>query len=273
MINLIFIFLIVIAVFSLLKDLLFKTDPSSHPLKVTCPYCKTKHTFSHDGLWHCPSCHKGYEIKLGLVHKIDHHVTPEIRLMVELFAKVTKSDGVVTKREIRVVDRLIKTHYRPDERQLFKIRELFNEAKQSMVGYESIIQKLHRTLSRNEDERLRVLDDLFQIALADNPLDERQEAILSFATKEFRVSKSFDAIRAKYIPEVSRHYLILECSEHDSLDTIKKNYRRLIKEHHPDRYVHQNASKDFIIMANQKIKEIHHAYEVITQAKKTNQAQ
>lgn len=272
MFNLIFIILIIIAALNLLKDLLFAKKAASGHLKVACPYCKTKKDYPDDGLWHCPSCKKSFEIKLGLAHKLDRHVPEETRLMVELFAKVTKSDGIVTKREIRVVDRIIKAHYQPNERQLFKIREFFNTAKQSTTGYETLIHRLHKSLQKGEAERLKVLDYLFEIALADNPLDTRQEAIISYAANAFEVTKSFKAIRAKYVPEVSKHYLILECSEQDSLDTIRKNYRRLIKEHHPDRLIHQNASKEFIIMANQRIKEIHQAYEIITQSKKANEA-
>lgn len=272
MVNLIFFILIMIAVINLVKDLLFAKKAASGNFWVACPYCKTKKDYPNDGLWHCTSCKKSFEIKLGLAHKLERHVPEETRLMVELFAKVTKSDGIVTKREIRVVDRIIKAHYQPNERQLFKIRELFNTAKQSTLGYETLIHKLHKVLPKEESARVKVLDYLFEIALADNPLDARQEAIITYASKVFEVKTGIDTIRAKFIPEVSKHYLILECSEQDSLDTIRKNYRRLIKEHHPDRLIHQNASKEFIILANQKIKEIHQAYEFITQSKKANQA-
>lgn len=188
--------------------------------------------------------------------------------MVELYAKVTKSDGVVTKQEIQVVDRLIKSHYQPSNEQMIHVRSLFNTSKNTSMGYETLINRLKQVLPNQESLRLRILDDLFQIALADDPLDHRQESLIFYTAEQLHVSSSFKKIRARYIPEILQHYSILESKETDSLDTIKKNYRRLIKEHHPDRYMHQEQSPDFIQLANQKIKDIHQAYDIITKSKK-----
>jgi len=52
----------------------------------------------------------------------------------------------------------------------------------------------------------------------------------------------------------TNHYKILECDRNDTLDTIKKNYRRLILKHHPDK--NDGNSSTFI--------QINKAYETIT---------
>lgn len=50
------------------------------------------------------------------------------------------------------------------------------------------------------------------------------------------------------------NYKILECDRHDTLDTIKRNYRRLILKHHPDK---NNGDSSRFIRINK-------AYETIT---------
>lgn len=264
MIHLIFTIMILAVCISLVKDFL----PHLWPAKMVCPDCQSTQGSVQNDVWTCRFCKKAFPIKTSLFNqKIESAISPEIRLVVTLYAKVTKLDGVVTKQEIQVVDRLIKSHYRPTEKQLVKIRMLFNSTKGTPTGAEVIIHKLERMLPEGDPLRVRILDDLFQIAMADNPLDDRQEHLIFKASQLFHISNFYPAIRKRYIPEVDKHYLILECSETDSLETIKKNYRRLIKQHHPDRFVHHENATDIIQMANQKIKEIQQAYETVRRSK------
>ncbi|WEG13160.1 TerB family tellurite resistance protein [Pullulanibacillus sp. KACC 23026] len=268
MIQLLFVILILITSVSLLKDVFGWASFTSSPKSATCPTCQNKMKKT-GGTWTCSSCQSTlYKNKVSASHTQPlARVTKEMRLVVELFAKMTKSDGIVTKQEILVVDRLLKSTYQPSDRQLAELRRLFNLAKQTPDGYPSILQQLHLVLPKSESERIQLIDHLFQIALADNPIDDRQNAIISHAADVLKVSTPFKQIRARYIPEITRHFILLGCSESDSIETIKKNYRRLIKEYHPDRHLHKQSSPDFIQKANQKIKDIHQAYEAITQYK------
>ncbi|WKB35782.1 DnaJ domain-containing protein [Terrilactibacillus sp. S3-3] len=56
------------------------------------------------------------------------------------------------------------------------------------------------------------------------------------------------------------------CQKGDSAEKIKKNYRRLIKENHPDRLLSQGASDEAINQANKKVAEIKKAYERVMAA-------
>ena len=46
-------------------------------------------------------------------------------------------------------------------------------------------------------------------------------------------------------------------------DEVKKAYRRLIREHHPDTLIAKGCRKNFIEMANQKMAAINAAYDQI----------
>lgn len=62
---------------------------------------------------------------------------------------------------------------------------------------------------------------------------------------------------------MDRYYEVLESSKTDSLDTIKKNYRRLIKEYHYDSIASKGLPEDMLEFAQKKTQELNEAYSVI----------
>ncbi|MFT7004022.1 MAG: hypothetical protein ACJAWW_001374 [Sulfurimonas sp.] len=64
-----------------------------------------------------------------------------------------------------------------------------------------------------------------------------------------------------------RYYTTLESSKNDSFDTIKKNYRRLIKEFHYDSIASKGLPKDMLDFAEEKTKELNEAYAFIKKLK------
>jgi DnaJ-domain-containing protein 1 len=271
--SLMLIILISYGIFRVVKDLITHFSHShsdrAASTQIRCPYCKTKQPIPHDGLRSCQICKKVFEVGGGSVSGLK--IPADMALVVEVFAKFTKADGRVTKKEIRLVDQLIKQHFQPSEKQLFKIRELFNVAKSTSAGYEALLHKLQSALPRQSQGHLTFLHSLFQLAQLDGGPHEAQEKIVQFAVRALKVdAQDYAQIKAKYSNDLDLHYRLLNCKKTDSLETIKKNYRQLIKEHHPDRYMSQHVSPDFIVLANQRIQDIHRAYQVITRYRKAN---
>ncbi|MEZ4693515.1 MAG: DnaJ domain-containing protein [Aliarcobacter sp.] len=58
-------------------------------------------------------------------------------------------------------------------------------------------------------------------------------------------------------------YDILGSKPSDDDATLKKNYRNLVKKHHPDIISGQGATQSIIDEATQKLQEINEAYEII----------
>lgn len=59
------------------------------------------------------------------------------------------------------------------------------------------------------------------------------------------------------------YYKILGCTPDDSFHTIKKRYRRLIKEYHPDRQYMNPENESIRARALRKFMEIQEAYEMV----------
>jgi len=67
---------------------------------------------------------------------------------------------------------------------------------------------------------------------------------------------------------IDKYFEILESSKNDSLDTIKKNYRRLIKEYHYDSIASKGLPEDMLKFAEEKTKELNEAYGAVKNYKK-----
>jgi len=78
----------------------------------------------------------------------------------------------------------------------------------------------------------------------------------NYSNREF----SFDSL--------DKYYEILESSKNDSLETIKKNYRRLIKEYHYDSLASRGLPEDMLQFAKEKTQELNEAYDAVKKDKK-----
>jgi len=67
---------------------------------------------------------------------------------------------------------------------------------------------------------------------------------------------------------IDRYYETLESSKNDSLETVKKNYRRLMKEYHYDSIVSKGLPEDMLQFAKEKTQELNEAYDAVKKDKK-----
>lgn len=63
--------------------------------------------------------------------------------------------------------------------------------------------------------------------------------------------------------QMQHYYEELESSPQDSFDVIKKNYRRLMKEHHYDSLVSKGLPKEMLEFSQEKTKRLNEAYAAI----------
>jgi hypothetical protein len=65
------------------------------------------------------------------------------------------------------------------------------------------------------------------------------------------------------VNKMAEYYAELECSESDEFSVVKKNYRRLMKEHHYDSLVSKGLPKDMLEFSEEKTKRLNEAYAAI----------
>jgi len=180
-----------------------------------------------------------------------------------ILGKIAKADGVVTPDELEVVDDFINGMKIAETEKQFA-KQVFNEAKNSSYSIEDFASQFYQINSRQPAVLVSFLDVLFRVAAADKVLHPAEEDALVRVKNIFRISdKQFNDIKSVYFTEVDRYYKLLNCAADSSNEEIKKSYKRLVRDFHPDTIVSKGLPEEFSEFAAARFREIQEAYEKI----------
>lgn len=184
--------------------------------------------------------------------------------MIALSAKMAKADGVVTQDEVRAFHQIFEIP--SAERR--NVARLYDLAKQDVAGFESYAERMaglcgsgHANCAMLED----ILDGLFHIAKADGLVHEREGRFLHRVAEIFRIEEShYQSILARHahIGDADP-YLILGIERGSPIAVVKKRYRTLVADNHPDKLIARGLPEEFIKIATTRIAAINAAYEMI----------
>ena len=184
--------------------------------------------------------------------------------VIALSAKMAKADGVVTETEIKAFQEV----FDYPEEEAKNVARLYNLAKQDVSGYEAYAEKLSGLCSSGKPNcpvLENVLDGLFHIAKADGAIHEQEMSFLQNVAQIFRMpEEKFERITARHVYIEGRDpYIVLGVSRKDDFQTIRKHYRSLVNEHHPDRLIARGMPSSFHVIANDRMARFNAAYAAI----------
>jgi DnaJ like chaperone protein len=183
--------------------------------------------------------------------------------VIVLCAKMAKADGQVTPNEIAAFKRIFQIP--PEEQE--NVGRLFNEARKEATGFEPYAQQIASLFAHQPAVLEEILGALFLIAKADgvvhpNELQFVQQVamIFGFGPHEFERLKAIHLGSGDKEPDA---YEVLGINRKASDADVKKAYRKLIRENHPDALTAQGMPQEFIDLANEKMATINAAYDRI----------
>lgn len=181
--------------------------------------------------------------------------------VIVLGAKMAKADGVVTRDEVDA----FKQVFRIPPEDVKAVGRLFDQAKKDARGYEPYARQMARLFRDDPAVLEQLLDALFHIAKADDQYHPAEQAFLEHVAELFGFDKTtFRRIQAKHtIAPANDPYAILGVQPDASDEEVKRAYRKLVREHHPDTLVAQGLPKEFIDQANEELAKINIAYDTI----------
>jgi DnaJ like chaperone protein len=178
--------------------------------------------------------------------------------LIALAAKMAKSDGVVVDQEIKAFEQVVSI---PPEDHV-RVQRLFDLAKGTTEGFEAYARQINE-LFRDEPTLLEdVLDGLFHIAKADGAVHQAEFAYVKQVAEIFGYSDlAFERIAARHVRLDNDPYLVLGASRDMTNDELKRHYRRLVTENHPDRKIARGLPAEAIRIATERLSSINAAWE------------
>lgn len=181
--------------------------------------------------------------------------------MIALSAKMAKADGVVTPDEVTAFQEIFAI---PDN-EANNVARLYNLAKQDVAGFASYAGQVKALFPGDDDILEDVLDGLFHIAKADGVVHEKELSFLDEIALIFTIEdRRYSRIKLRHIhPEEGDPYLLIGADAGWDDETLKRHYRKLVVENHPDRLMARGVPAEFVTIANDRLAAINQAWDSI----------
>ncbi len=213
--------------------------------------------------------------KQSLKGKLEDH---EAGLLVAMMAKVAKADGKVSELEAELLSHTftdIANHFENSSEIREQLKKIYSHEKESFDNTIEVAQKYLKLTKNDYTKRLKVLEYLLNLAFIDGEFSKTEFMITEDIANALGIKKSdFETMIAQFEQyyaskesskqlSLDKAYEVLGVNKNDDTATIKKRYRQLVKENHPDIVTGQGASQSIIDEATKKLQEINESYELI----------
>lgn len=241
------------------------------------------------GLWFGHSFDKGLSRNFGYTfNSQDQAVTQQIffETSFAVMGHIAKADGVVSQMEIAAAEQVMLKLGLNEEKRKLAI-EAFNRGKSSDYDLNTGLQDLIKHCIRKPSLIQMFLEIQIVAATADGHVSEPEMQILYQIGQTFRIPKiqidrlidmviaqqSFhrDGATGHYSahsgPSIEQAYKVIGVTDSSTKQQVKRAYRKLMSQHHPDKLVSRGMPQEMIKVATEKSQEIQSAYEMIKKHK------
>ncbi|MGI9421489.1 MAG: TerB family tellurite resistance protein [Geminicoccaceae bacterium] len=186
--------------------------------------------------------------------------------IIVLGAKLAKADGPVTRDEVEA----FKRRFQFSDQEVGGVARIYDQAKRSAEGFEPYARQIAALFGRDPVLLEELLIGLFEVARADGDLKTGEieflrevASIFGFDQAKFeQMRTTFDAADQPTAHEEDP-YKVLGISRGASDADIKKTYRKLVRELHPDQLIAKGLPKEFISRANSRLAAVNTAFDRI----------
>lgn len=201
---------------------------------------------------------------------------------------LSKSDGAVTQHEIRMVESLMQRMQITGEDRQRAIR-LFNQGKQPDFDLEKTLSAFARQSAVRQDLRQMFTEILVEAAFSSGTVSPAEQEILFRVARLLRIPGNvFSAMLnarggvgrgsgaaggggqrrpGKQVGSLAQAYAHLGLKSDASDAEVKKAYRKLVSQYHPDKLVSRGLPEEMMELAKTRVRDINTAYDQIKQAR------
>jgi DnaJ like chaperone protein len=202
----------------------------------------------------------------------------EAKIIVALMSKVAKADGKVSELEAELLSNTFTdfaSTFENSEEMREELKSIYYNEKDLDDNTTFLTQELYKLTRHSYAKRIRILEYLLNMAFIDLEYAQSEEDIiitiaenLEIKQEDFlKILNAFKEAYARFATQshdnLDEAYKTLEVSASDDLSSVKKAYRKLVKENHPDIISGKGLGEDEIQKATIRLQEINAAYDLI----------
>ncbi|MEH6627217.1 MAG: co-chaperone DjlA [Motiliproteus sp.] len=234
----------------------------------------------------------GFMVQRTLAGKVMAAINPQKLFFEATFAvmgKVAKADGRVTEQEISYASQVMGRMNLPEEKRKEAIR-LFNQGKDPDFDITTVMASLSRVIRFRADVKQMFVEIQLQAAFADGQVSQAELLVIQEVCSSLQISygdleqilrrcraeqafnqQSFYGHEHGQVNEaqlLKEAYGVLGVEESVVEADLKRSYRRLMSQHHPDKLIAKGLPEEMMQLAKEKTQEIHAAYDRIREFRK-----
>ncbi len=215
-------------------------------------------------------------------------LNPVISSIMALSASVAKADGQISKEEISVIKQFVQLQFRISAEDLNAYAGAFEYGKNNPNEYHEFARVIREYYYGKEGifhlAYVFILIGSQNHELDDDTNKQIKKIILEMGLSEYEYmsiknsfnhhansSGGYDGFGAQGAMSeaelLKKHSQALGVSESATMSEIKKAYRKLVKEYHPDELTDDAMTDNYAEFAKQKLNEVNEAYEYLKKAK------
>jgi DnaJ like chaperone protein len=200
---------------------------------------------------------------------------------------LSKADGTVTQTEIRMVESLMqRMQISGDDRQ--RAIRLFNQGKEPGFDLEKTLHAFTQHSMVRQDLRQMFMEILVEAAFSSGNITQEEHEVLFSVARTLRIpGQVFSAMlnargaagsryggggggrrqAGNQLGSMAQAYAQLGLKSNATDTEVKKAYRKLVSQYHPDKLVSRGLPEEMMNIAKARVREINTAYDQIKQTR------
>ncbi len=191
-----------------------------------------------------------------------------VYLLVNILVKIAQADGHFTRAELSAILNFFQYNLRYNQDQMYWVKQLTKEARDNTTDLRHLLDEFRTSFAY--EPRLILLELIYQIIYTKQPPPDNELRMAREIAQLLQIS-TYDqrTIEAKYMyrqrqqatstaSQEEQYYAVLGLEKGADFAEIKKAYRKLSMQYHPDKVGH--LGEEFKKVAEEKMKEINVAY-------------
>ena len=196
-----------------------------------------------------------------------------------LMGFIAKADGRVTQEEISLTEQIMSQMQLSSEQRQVAMK-LFEGGKEADFPFAQVLEQFRRECMRRRQLIQMFLEILTATALADGEVDSSEQELLiqiaghlGYSTLDYQQILGRVQGHVQFSHPQDEHkkldaaYRTLSLSRSATDQEVKKMYRKLMNQHHPDKLVAKGLPEEMLAIATQKTQQIKAAYELIKKSR------